>query len=290
MKCDLKTEFRCNSGHCITRSSVNDGINDCNDQSDENVKEMDCYPEELRCFFEKHAILQERNRCISTDMVRNGQKDCFSNVDEITFIKECFEDSSFLCLDQSRCLPRKYLCDGVQNCIDGSDEIEHCHHPTMYRVIKPGGRAYIATWFSLFADNMDIQHAVDFNNEEVYFEGKRQVREHMFGLKCLSKYQTLWYGYRKRTVPVHLKGSDVTYCKNEVDKCYDCTGRFNCAYCFDKTRILNSQLCDGAFDCRDLSDECLCEGSEAKALCKIFFSNDVDQTKIPSFNVVCTWK
>ena len=101
-------------------------------------------------------------------MIRDGTKDCNSNLDETTFLEECFGSSSFLCLDQSKCLPKRFLCDGVQNCIDGSDEIEYCKHPTMYRVNKPNSEVYIATWLSLLGDSRDLDRHVNSSNEDIY--------------------------------------------------------------------------------------------------------------------------
>ena len=33
--CDVSTEYRCSNGNCIPRTSVNNSINDCGDNSDE---------------------------------------------------------------------------------------------------------------------------------------------------------------------------------------------------------------------------------------------------------------
>ena len=63
-------------------------------------------------------------------MIRNGKRDCFSNIDENTILENCTHDQLFLCLDQSRCLPKNLRCNGYINCIDGSDEIEGCNYIT----------------------------------------------------------------------------------------------------------------------------------------------------------------
>ena len=64
----------------------------------------------------------------------NGIEKCRNGEDEKDFI-ECI-DGEFKCMDNKRCLPRKYICDGNPNCVDGSDEVEACSYPTMYRYIR----------------------------------------------------------------------------------------------------------------------------------------------------------
>ena len=292
IECDLKTEFRCKSGQCVARSAVNDVTMHCDDQSDEGVENFPCYPEELRCFSLNYDSLSVHNRCIPTHMIRDGTKDCSSNLDETTFLEECFGNSSFLCLDQSKCLPKRFLCDGVQNCIDGSDEIEYCLHPTMYRVNKPNSEVYIATWLSLLGDNGDLEGHVNSSNKEIYIYGKNLISELIFGLKCLSNHLISDYGFRRKVVPrPSRKYSNESNCKHQEDKCFDQSGKFSsfCSSCVDGTIILSSQICDGIFDCKDLSDECSCEDSKTENLCKKL-SKDISKENGLSFSQVCDFK
>ena len=145
-KCDPNTEFQCNL-KCIPRSSANNGINDCENGSDENLLNLVCFEYEFKCQTKAKNIVY--SRCISYDMIRDGKNDCLLNVDENHYIDNCTHENLFLCLDQSRCLPKKLVCNQVINCIDGSDEIEGCKYPSYFRQFE-SDKAYLKTWFVYF--------------------------------------------------------------------------------------------------------------------------------------------
>ena len=118
--CDNATEFKCTSGSikCIPRSSVNNQVPDCSDESDENVVDFRCFEYEFRCIQNtletKQLGYTVINRCISYEMVNNDRQDCIDNEDEFvglfsnrTLIRNCDNSQLFLCLDQSRCLPKR---------------------------------------------------------------------------------------------------------------------------------------------------------------------------------------
>ena len=106
-------EFRCSQVNlkCIPRNSVNNGINDCSDGSDEKIKTFVCFDYEFECFARKLEKQKNYKRCLSYEMIRDGKRDCYQNVDEKVFIENCTNEHLFLCLGQSRCLPNKLKCD-----------------------------------------------------------------------------------------------------------------------------------------------------------------------------------
>ena len=165
--CDLKTEFKCKTGNVkyIPRSYVNNGNPDCSDKSDENVV-INCYKYEFSCLygFEKRDFrtISLQNRCLTLEMVADGNNDC--ELDEKTLVHNCSDPSLFLCLDKSRCLPNKFKCDGVQSCIDASDEIEQCEYPTMFRIYKfdNGEQVSVDHWLHLLQLDKKLQSIESF--------------------------------------------------------------------------------------------------------------------------------
>ena len=131
----METEFKCKTKtpDCIPRSSVNNGISDCNDGSDEKISNLVCYDFEFICSFYDNSTTSVYKRCLTYNMIRDGKSDCFSSLDDKILVEICTHERLFLCLDQSRCLPERLRSNGVVNCIDGSDEIEGCAHPAIFR-------------------------------------------------------------------------------------------------------------------------------------------------------------
>ena len=257
LTCINKTEHLCSdSGRCILRYRVNDGFADC--QNDENLTEFHC--------IEKLEFTCNNTRCIPRAWVGNGVWDCVSGEDELFNLSVCFENE-VQCMDKSRCLPKKYICDGVQNCKDGSDEVELCEDPVMSRCSHSTHQ--LLPWSILLRDKIDDKHVARFCNDNFQVTNFQLLK----GFKCRVKFYSstfteLEVTRKRRTVPqVYIK-NNVSMCSNGADQCFNSKGDFQCARCLDNATIISrSQICDNIVDCPDLSDECLCEDSQAEQLC-----------------------
>ena len=291
--CDSTTEFQCNLKQlkCIPRSSVNNGIQDCENGSDENVVNFVCFEYEFSCMFKKlkqSSKVMEYNRCLSYDMLRDGKTDCSSNVDEKHYTDNCTHENLFLCLDQSRCLPKNMVCNQVINCIDGSDEIERCKYPIFFRQYK-SNRTFLKRWLFYYFKTSGEQFfkVIVLDAKSMLNKVKTFLRESMYGLKCKTFYRT-HSSYTTtskelkslyQTVPQPNISFSKTYCINHEDNCFDKLGKLRCFRCFDGTIVLKKQVCNGMIDCQDLSDECTCEHSKVKPLCELMYKSVDTKTK-----------
>ena len=292
-ECDLATEFKCKSGSitCIPRSSVNNYKNDCLDASDEMVENFTCFEFEFKCLpYTYSKVLMNFTtktenhfyKCLPYYNIRDVKIDCILNKTERELIDNCTHNSFFLCQDQSRCLPNKFKCDGIIQCIDGSDEIEPCKFPKYFRYLR-NDQMFIKDWLRFLAIRKkdSVKEIIDYNGRQLIKEGKQVLEKLMFGLKCTAN---CFYSINHYcTVPQPKSSSNKFYCENQEDKCFNNFKELTCFRCFDGTIILNSQVCDGIIDCKDLSDECTCETSRVKPLCKYFYNKD----KNLNFETVC---
>ncbi|GAB1604830.1 sortilin-related receptor-like isoform X2 [Argonauta hians] len=116
-------EFQCDNGFCIFANERCDGINDCDDDSDE----YNCFTPTAppSCGKDTEFWCKEDQKCIPIDMVCDYKEDCPSGLDEANCHKppSCGE-SSFRCAS-SLCILMSWVCDGEDDCKDNSDE-ENC--------------------------------------------------------------------------------------------------------------------------------------------------------------------
>ena len=93
------------------------------------------------------------------------------------------------------------------------------------------------------------------------------------GFKCLQRFTVQDYlqdrvEVVKGVVPQVYLEKGIPVCADQSDACYSEGGTFECAKCLDGVVISKLQVCDGIFDCADLSDECSCANSKAKDFCE----------------------
>ncbi|CAB1454415.1 unnamed protein product [Pleuronectes platessa] len=114
-----ESHFLCSTGLCVEKSRRCDGLDDCQDESDE----VFCSRPTMECGGKSppHPLF-----------VCNGETDCIDGRDEINCTQETpcsairYQCSSGVCI-----LKKNAKCDGVHDCRDGSDEADcACGRPT----------------------------------------------------------------------------------------------------------------------------------------------------------------
>ncbi|CAF4178445.1 unnamed protein product, partial [Adineta steineri] len=133
--------YRCNrTGQCVHQTYFCDGVFDCDDGEDE----LNCTWTAKRWTFEEicnrtnehFCITQEyledpisRRPCISYGKAGDGHMDCIGGRDERN-VFSCSDHrmlgDRFLCDNQTKCLNYTMICDGVDHCLDRTDELI-CH-------------------------------------------------------------------------------------------------------------------------------------------------------------------
>ncbi|KAG4075464.1 hypothetical protein HA402_015117 [Bradysia odoriphaga] len=122
-------EFTCDSGLCISKPQLCDGINHCPNGEDEKYcpGENLCGKDFFRC--------RSDGVCLSLDKHCNGVKNCVDGSDEDDCTKKPISPSTddipipcrrgfFMC--DNTCFPESKRCDNKTDCYDGSDE-ENCN-------------------------------------------------------------------------------------------------------------------------------------------------------------------
>ncbi|XP_070545645.1 uncharacterized protein [Ptychodera flava] len=113
----LPSDFTCKNGtHCIKQYLVCDGINHCQDMSDEdNCDYGECGSDQFRC-----ASGSPKGYCIDDRWRCDRKDDCYNQEDEMNC--DC-RDKEFQCDDSSgTCLTYDMVNDGIKDCPGGSDE------------------------------------------------------------------------------------------------------------------------------------------------------------------------
>ncbi|PIC26141.1 hypothetical protein B9Z55_018807 [Caenorhabditis nigoni] len=203
--------FACTGAvHMVIPSSKRcDGFKDCQDGSDEeNCKECQSVFS-CRSHIEEDSKKKRKTKvqptliCLTAERLCNGVQDCLDGSDEAMCKSTCSKDQ-FKCNGSNACLPLSAKCDGVKDCSDGSDE-----------------------------NNCD----------------KCQKGAHKCGKQCIKASHVC---------------DGVAQCADRSDEqqcdCKTCSGSDK-ALCDDGTCIKRSQVCDGKKDCSDGMDEENCPGT-----------------------------
>ncbi|XP_071400304.1 transmembrane protease serine 7 [Centroberyx affinis] len=115
--------FLCSTGLCVEKSRRCDGLDDCQDESDE----VFCSRPMKNC---------GGNSPLHPFYVCNGVKDCSNERDEINCTQETTcSPIKYQCSSGSCILKKNAKCDGVPDCLDHSDEDDcACGHPSPLKV------------------------------------------------------------------------------------------------------------------------------------------------------------
>uniref|UniRef100_A0AC34F2A2 Uncharacterized protein n=1 Tax=Panagrolaimus sp. ES5 TaxID=591445 RepID=A0AC34F2A2_9BILA len=131
-ECNKHSAFDCGNKHCILKSKVCDGTNDCPNGLDE--KNCTCPTTFFKC---PSKLPNGNDKCIEQNQRCDGFLDCPNGEDE-NGCEKCSNEDAFKCMKENKCISQTARCDGRKHCSDGSDEedcsLEKCaiHPLSMY--------------------------------------------------------------------------------------------------------------------------------------------------------------
>ena len=222
--------------------------------------------------------------------------DCLTGRDELYGL--CEKDKCEFKCNNNQCTLNRYRCDGINQCIDGSDEIGcsstnkklQCDSVNEFTCISNSHMLIECIDISKKCDA--VRNCMDGSDEWPSFCLSRKCTQNEF--KCEWNGACISNNLTCNGFPECADHSDERFCSNIIDQNNDATtanstedyenpeanSNFHCAFkCADSTCLFAYQVCNYANDCPDGEDEKICNfvhcdneqgsicGSDPKSVC-----------------------
>ena len=262
-QCPAST-FMCDDLSCIPLGKLCNNMTDCWTGEDEaDCEHMICstgvgctnttcrWPQ---CTCNGGYFQCEHGGCVSADSICDGQKNCGDGSDEAFCVHALCSPHQMLCADGKMCVDELQWFDGIDDCLDRSDELP--------QQLCLGFMCHDGHCIPTTRQNDGVPDCTDAEDETRYIYdtsgGPTQWPCETGYIPCINTVHRCYLASNKCIYDTDALGN--MYSCRRADHLLDCAqlqcdGMFKCpsSYC-----VQNSRVCDGTIDCQDGADEADC--------------------------------